>query len=50
MLLADMDAVVLSACGLLVAAGILLHVWAGSGGSHEAPLGQGGRQARGQPR
>jgi len=27
-LLADMDAVVLSACGLLVAAGIVLHVWA----------------------
>lgn len=27
-LLADMDAVVLSALGLLVAAGILLHVWA----------------------
>jgi hypothetical protein len=27
MLLADMDAVVLAAAGLLVAAGILLHVW-----------------------
>lgn len=26
-LLADMDAVVLSALGLLVAGGILLHVW-----------------------
>jgi len=27
MLLADMDAVVLSALGLVVAAGIVLHVW-----------------------
>jgi hypothetical protein len=27
MLLADMDAVVLSALGLLVAAGIVVHVW-----------------------
>jgi hypothetical protein len=27
MLLADMDAVVLTACGLLVGAGIVLHVW-----------------------
>ena len=26
-LLAEMDAVVLTACGLLVAAGIMLHVW-----------------------
>jgi len=26
-LLADMDAVVLSACGLAVALGLLLHVW-----------------------
>jgi hypothetical protein len=29
MLVADMDAVVLTALGLLVAAGIVLHVWAG---------------------
>jgi len=28
MLLADMDAVVLSALGLVVGAGIVLHVWA----------------------
>jgi hypothetical protein len=27
LLLADMDAVVITALGLLVAAGILLHVW-----------------------
>ena len=28
LLQADMDAAVLSVCGLLVAAGIVLHVWA----------------------